>query len=99
MTSNLSQDELKAALAAADRGIRLPYGMLVVAGILGGTSIGVAMPRIEWSNPTHVIIVCATVFIWGSMQGLAGILQARQNAANARMIHALELLDERITLR
>jgi hypothetical protein len=99
MTSELSQDELKAALAAADRGMRLPYVTLVVLGALGGTAIGIALKRIDWGDSTHVLIVCAVVFLYATTGALAGILQTRQNAANARMIRALELLDERLTPR
>lgn len=96
MTKELGQDELKAALAAADRGMRLPYATLFVSGMVNAGAIAVAMRRVDWGNATHVLIVCAVVVLFTAMNLLAGILQARQNAANARMIRALELMDERL---
>lgn len=97
MPSDLTHDELKTALAAADRGMRLPYIGLFVFGGLSAFAVGVALRYLNFDDPTHIVITCAVVFLYCTMNLLAGLLQARQNAANARMIHALQLLDERLS--
>lgn len=97
MKEDLPQDELKAALAAADRGMRLPMWELFAGGIIGGTGVSFAMKSFDSSDPVHVLIVCAVVILFAWGWTTAGILQARQNAANARMLRALELLDEKLS--
>ena len=97
MQGELPRDELKAALAAADRGMRLPLWELTIVGAIGGTAIGIALKHFDSGDPVHVLIACAVVLLYAWGQGTAGILQARQNAANARMLRALELLDEKLS--
>lgn len=97
MKGDLPQDELKAALAAADRGMQLPRWELFAGGIIGGTAISIAMRKFDPSDPVHVLIACAVVILFAWGWATAGILQARQNAANARMLRALELLDEKLS--
>ena len=95
MSKDLSPEELRAALAAADRGMRLPWGAILLSTGLAVVAIAVALRFADVRDDTHVLIVSAAIFLWAQMQLLAGIIATRQNAANARMLRALELLDER----
>jgi hypothetical protein len=97
MTSkDFSNEELRAALAAADRTMRLPYVAIVGLSIVAGLATAVALKVADWANPVHVLIVCVAVWLW-AWQTLGGfLLQARQLAANARILRALELMDERL---
>ena len=97
MKQELPRDELKAALAAADRGMRLPLLEIFIGGAIGGTAIGIALKRFDTGDAVHVLIACAVVVLYAWGQLTAGILQARQNAANARMLRALELLDGKLS--
>lgn len=92
----LSGEELRAALAAADRGMRLPYGIIAIAMLITTAAITGIQRLADWSNPTHVLIICAAAFLLGQMYFIAALIAARQNAANARMLRALELLEGRL---
>lgn len=93
---DLSEMELRQALAAADRGMRLPYGLLVIGGAISAFATSVAFRFADWQDATHVLIVAAAVFLFAQMVVAISIVAARQNAANARMLRALELLEDRI---
>lgn len=92
---DLSEKELRAALAAADRGIRLSYGMIALAAAITALAIFVTLRVVDWSNTTHVLIICASGFLYSQMHFFASVITARQNAANARMLRALEKLESR----
>lgn len=96
MVKELSQDELRAALAAADRGLRFPWSSIVVGASITALAVGFGLKALDWSNPTHVLIVCAVGVVYAQMTLLSGVIVSRQNAANARMLRALALLDERL---
>ena len=91
-----SSDELRAALASADRHMRLPYVAIVLLAGVAAIATGVGLKAADFSNPTHVLIVSASVWGWAWMMFGGFLLQARQLAANARMLRALELMDERL---
>lgn len=99
MVKELSQEELRAALAAADRGMRFPWSSIVVGSALTAFAIGFGLKVLDWNNSTHVLIVCAVGVVYAQMTFLSGVVVSRQNAANARMLRALELLDERLASR
>lgn len=97
MLEKEGEEQLRAALAAADRGMRLPYITVVVLSGIAALAVGVGLRHLDLSDPTHIVVACSVVLLFVTTQLTAGILQARQNAANARVIRALELLDDRIT--
>ena len=99
MTRDLSADELRAALAAADRGMRLPWAQIIIFAGLWTLAIGIALRFIDFADPTHVLIACLAVFMYAQTQFTAGLIATRQNAVNARLLRALELLDERLSTR
>ena len=99
MTRDLSQDELRAALAAADRGMRLPWAMIIGFGALTGLMVSLVLRVVNFDDHTHVLIIAAAGFLYAQMSFLAAVIASRQNAANARMLRALELLDERLSPR
>ena len=99
MPNDLSQDELRAALAEADRGMRFPWGSILAGTAIMALATGFALKVTDLGDPTHVLIVCAAAFLFAQMHFIAGLIAARQNAANARMLRALELLDEQLSRR
>ena len=96
---SLTDVELRAALAEADKGMRLPYGMIMLGGAISAFAIAGLQQYFNWADPLHIIIVCAAVFLFGQMVAIVSIVTARQNAANARMLRALQLLEERFSGR
>ena len=99
MVRELSQEELRTALAAADRGMRFPWGSILAGAGIMGLATGIGLKFLDTGNATHVLIVCAAVFLYAQMIFLASVITSRQNAANARMLRAMELLDERLAQR
>lgn len=99
MAKELTQDELRAALAAADRGMKMPWWPIVIASGVSALALGFALKVMRFEDPTHVLVLCAAVFLFGQMQLAAAIITSRQNAPTARMLRALELLDERTNPR
>ena len=99
MPKDLSHDELRAALAEADRGMRLPWGSILVGAGVMALAVGFALKVADLGDPTHLLIVCVAAFLFAQMHFIAGLIAARQNAANARMLRALELLDEQLSPR
>ena len=97
--TNLSDAELRTALAEADRGMRLPYGGIMIGGGIAAFALGVILKYIDWGNTLQVLIVSAAGFLYGQMLAIVSIITARQNAANARMLRALQLLEERFVGR
>ena len=95
----LTEAELRAALAAADRGITLPYGMIIFGAGIAALAFGLILRFADWSNTTHLIVLAAAAFIYGQMIFALSVTTARQNAANARMLRALELLESRLAPR
>ena len=91
-----SHDELRAALATADRQMRLPWASMVVGIAITGIATSIALRVADFSDPTHVLIAAAVAWLFGWIFFGLSLLQSRQLAANARMLRALELMDERL---
>ncbi|MEX2180048.1 MAG: hypothetical protein WD801_15135 [Gemmatimonadaceae bacterium] len=72
---------------------------LGVGAALTGLAIGFDQKYFDSANPTHVLIVCAVAFLYAQTDFLAGVIASRQNAANARVLRALELFDDRLPQR
>ena len=96
---NMSEAELRQALAAADRGIRLPYAVIIVGGAVSALFVSIMLRFADWANSTHVVVAAATAFLWCQMFISLSLVTARQNAANARMLRALELVEAEIARR
>lgn len=92
-------DALRAALRQAERGIRLNYLVIFILGGLQALVLGWALKIADFSNPTHTLIVLAAAFLLLHGFFMAEVLTKRQDAMNARMLRALELLDERLAQR
>lgn len=96
---DFSSEELRAALAAADKHVRLPYIEIVLLVAIAAFATSFGFRAADFSNPTHVLVVAAFVTTWAWMFLGGFLLQSRQLAANARMLRALELMDERMSVR
>lgn len=94
-----SNEELRAALAAADRDMRLPGVSMIMAVVPVSFATSIGLRVANFSDPTHVLILSAAVWLFGWIFLGGSLLQSRQLAANARMLRALELMDERINQR
>lgn len=93
---DFSNEELRAALASADKQMRLPWLSMAMAMLPVALATSFGLEAADFSNPTHVLIVAGFVWLFGWIFLAGSLLQARQLAANARMLRALELMDERL---
>jgi heme A synthase len=96
---DFTPDAVRAALRDADRHIRLNYLIIAALGGLQAFIAAWALRVLDFADPVHRLIVLGAAFVCVQMLLLAEILQSRQNAVNARMLRALELLDERLAGR
>lgn len=93
---SFSDEELRAALASADKHMRLPWVSMVMAMVPVAFATSIGLKAADFSDPTHVLIVSAVMWLFGWIFLGGSLLQSRQLAANARMLRALELMDERL---
>lgn len=84
-----------AALAAADRRDRMSRAALYAAALIEVVLLGLALMVMDFDNDTHLLIFITGILVYSTLGlGLAAIA-ARAGAADARLLHAIQLLDER----
>lgn len=71
---------------------------MIGAGI-AAFALAMIFKYVDWGNTVQVLILSAAGFLYGQMLAIVSIITARQNAANARMLRALQLLEERFVGR
>lgn len=83
------------ALAAADRRDRMGRAALYAAALIEVVLLGLALMVMDFDNDTHLLIFITGILVYSTLGlGLAAIA-ARAGAADARLLHAIQLLDER----
>jgi K+-sensing histidine kinase KdpD len=84
-----------AALAAADRRDRMSRAALYAAALIEVVLLGLALMVMDFDNDTHLLIFITGILVYSTLGlGLAAIA-ARASASDARLLHAIQLLDER----
>lgn len=84
-----------AALAAADRRDRMGRLALYAAALLEAVLLGLALMVMDFDNDTHLLIFITAILVYSTLAlGLAAVA-SRAAAADARLLHAIQLLDER----
>jgi hypothetical protein len=84
-----------AALAAADRRDRLSRMAIYAAALLELVLLAAALMVMDFDNDTHLLILIIGILVYSTLGlGLAA-LGSRAAAADARLLHAIQLLDER----
>ncbi len=84
-----------AALAQADRRDRLGRLALYGAALVEVLLLGAALMVMDFSDRTHLLVFIMAMLAYTTLAlGLAA-LGARSGAAHARLLHAIQMLDER----
>lgn len=84
-----------AALAAADRRDRMSRIALYAAALLEAVLLAAALLVMDFDDDTHLLILIIGILVYSTLAlGLAAIA-SRAAAADARLLHAIQLLDER----
>jgi hypothetical protein len=84
-----------AALAEADRRERWGRIALFAAALVEALLLGAALLVMDFADDTHLLVFIMAMLAYTTLAlGLAA-LGARNSAANARLLHAIQLLDER----
>lgn len=84
-----------AALAAADRRDRLSRMAIYAAALIELLLLAAALMVMDFDNDTHLLILIIGILVYSTLGlGLAA-LGSRAAAADARLLHAIQLLDER----
>lgn len=86
---------VNAALAAADRRDRMSRLAIYAAALLELVLLAAALMVMDFDNDTHLLILIIGILVYSTLAlGLAAIA-SRAAAADARLLHAIQLLDER----
>ncbi|HEU0301312.1 MAG TPA: hypothetical protein VFR37_17740 [Longimicrobium sp.] len=88
---------VQAALAAADRRDRMSRLAIYAAALLEAVLLGLALMVMDFDNDTHLLIFITGILVYTTLAlGLMAVA-ARAAAADERLLHAIQLLDERRT--
>lgn len=86
---------MHAALAAADRRDRMSRMTIYAAALIELLLLAAALMVMDFDNDTHLLILIVGILVYSTLGlGLAA-LGSRAAAADARLLHAIQLLDER----
>lgn len=91
-----SPEALRAALQAAERNIRLNWIEIIGLAALQALILGYALKVADFGNPTHELIFLAAAWSFAHLHFVLSLVVRRQDAANARMLRALELVHEKL---
>jgi hypothetical protein len=84
-----------AALAAADRRDRMSRLALYAAGLIEVLLLALAVRVMDFDNDTHLLIFITGILVYSTLGLGMAALGTRAAAADARLLHAIQLLDER----
>jgi hypothetical protein len=94
MTRHDTAAPVRAALDAADRHDRQSRMVLIGAAALEALGLGAALLLMDFGNRTHLLMLVLAVLVYGTLALGMLALSARMSADNARLLQALQLLDE-----
>ena len=87
---------VRAALDAADRNDRTSRLALYGAALLEAVLLGVALMVMDFDDPTHVLVFVLAMLTYSTLALGLMAFAAKASAAHARLLHAIQLLDERL---
>ena len=95
MTADRPTSAVHAALADAERREHLGRLALYAAALVEALLLGAALMVMDFHDDTHLLVFIMAMLAYTTLAlGLAA-LGARTSAAHARLLHAIQLLDER----
>lgn len=86
---------VRAALEEADRRERTSRRVLYVAALLEAGLLGTALLVMDFGDRTHVLMLVLAVLVYGTLALGMVAIASRASAENTRLLHAIQLLDER----
>jgi hypothetical protein len=84
-----------AALAAADRRDRMSRMALYAAALIELLLLAAALMVMDFNDHTHLLILIIGILVYSTLGLGMAALGSRAAAADARLLHAIQLLDER----
>lgn len=90
-----SSSPVLAALEEADRRERTSRRVLYAAAALEGVLLAAALLVMDFGDSTHVLMLILAVLTYSTLALGMVAVATRASAENARLLHAIQLLDER----
>ncbi len=90
-----SSSPVLAALDEADRRERTSRLVLYAAAVLEAVLLAAALLVMDFDDPTHVLMLILAVLTYSTLALGMVAIATRASAENARLLHAIQLLDER----
>lgn len=87
---------LRAALDAADRRDRMARLALFGAALVEALLLAIALLVMDFDDRTHLLVFVLSILSYTTLALGLVVVGARSAAANARLLHAIQLLDERL---
>ena len=84
-----------AALAEADRRDSMGRLAIYAAALVEAVLLGLALMVMDFDNDTHLLIFLMAMLSYTTIALALVAVGARAGAADARLLHAIQLLDER----
>jgi len=95
MTRSETSPLVRAALDDADRRDRMARAALLGAALVEALLLGVALLVMDFGDRTHLLVFVLSVLGYTTLALGLVVVGARASAAHARLLHAIQLLDER----
>jgi hypothetical protein len=93
--SDHDRSPVLAALEEADRRERTSRRVLYAAAAMEVVLLAAALLVMDFGNPTHVLVLILAVLTYSTLALGMVAMATRASAENARLLHAIQLLDER----
>ncbi|HEX8696091.1 MAG TPA: hypothetical protein VF746_26985 [Longimicrobium sp.] len=87
---------VRTALAEADRRDRSARLAVYAAALVEAVCLAAALLLMDFSERTHLLMLVLAILTYTTLALGLLALGARASAANARLLHAIQLLDERL---
>ena len=91
-----STQAVHAALAVADRRERAGRAVLDAAALFEAVMLVAALMVMDFGNRTHLLVFICCMLAYTTLALGLVVLGARASAENARLLHAIQMLDERL---
>jgi hypothetical protein len=93
--SDHDRSPVLAALEEADRRERTSRRVLLAAAAVEVVLLAAALLVMDFGDPTHVLVLILAVLTYSTLALGMVAMATRASAENARLLHAIQLLDER----
>lgn len=95
MPASESTSAVRAALDAADRRERMARLALFGAALLEALLLAIALLLMDFGDRTHLLVFVMSILSYTTLALGLVVVAAKAGAANARLLQAIQLLDER----